>query len=67
MPRASGPKAWLDLLVNHGEHLDTLESLVVEKRLDVLEGRHRGLSPVRQGWNMPCVYRSTCPTPTLNG
>ena len=32
-----GPKAWLDLLVNYGEHLDTLESLVVEKRLDVLK------------------------------
>ena len=28
-----GPKAWLDLLVNYGEHLDTLESLVVESGL----------------------------------
>lgn len=40
-----GKKAWLDLLVNYGDHLDTLETLIVEKRLDVLKDDIKDFPP----------------------
>jgi DNA polymerase I-like protein with 3'-5' exonuclease and polymerase domains/5'-3' exonuclease len=43
-----GPKMWLDLLVNYGDYLDALETLVRERRLSELEDDAKDFKPFRK-------------------
>lgn len=43
-----GDKAWLDLLVNYGDHLDALETLIKGERLAELEDDAKDFKPFRK-------------------